>query len=281
LKSDIDLLSSSDRAGLVSDLFAMVETSRICPSKNISTWLDSNLGFLAKEKSTSVWSLVLQSLQHFLLNIDSQDAKVWFSVLIGSIVKEFSWTLPAEPAGLASIRHELFAAAVLIGEPSVLQLCSLYFASLVSGTHTDLHPSLVDIVYDSTIRWGSNTEFGLLQDSCRVNFSVEKLVGLVSSSDQAFQALSDFKDKLRPQEVEVIARHMLKSSTGAEALWKYLKTLGTFNMGARWAAITEECVSLLSDESDISQAQSLDVMAIKRGLERNVALRKRAPRFCQ
>jgi hypothetical protein len=238
LNENIDFLSSSDRAGFFSDIFALVETKKLIrgPSENFHS---GTFGFLYNETSNIVWRLVLDNLKRFLFSEDNLQLTQWFSSLIHKMITEMTWAKPAIRDGLSSIREMFFSAAVWMNEPETIIKTFEFFKLMVEGQHP-VEYSLESIVYYSAIRWAPNDHnFNLLWISCKEDFSLSKMLGLISSVDLGFKALMEFRTKCRPQELNHAINHILTNQYGASIVWRYFQTLETFDMGARWAVLIE------------------------------------------
>jgi hypothetical protein len=238
LNENIDFLSASDRAGFFSDIFALVETKKLIrgPSENFHS---GAFRFLYNENSNIVWQLVLDNLKKFLFMEDNVQLTQWFSLLIQKMMNGMTWTKPASQGGLSSIREMFFSVAVWIKEPQTIHKTLEDFKLIIAGHHP-VENSLESIVYYSAIRWAPNGEnFNILWNSCKDDFSLSKMLGLVSSVEFGFKALMKFQSKCRPQELNQVINHILTNQYGASMVWRYFKTLGTLDLGAKWAVLVE------------------------------------------
>lgn len=255
LNYNINLLSASDRAGYISDIFALIETKRLKKSDSNLDWVKSTFNFLNYEKSLSVWGLVLDEFKLFLTNLRDDEATAWFSDLIGKIVRKMGWKARSRINPLSSLREKFFGAAVWLGEPSTVNLTANLFSRILNGEQNVVDDSLLSIVYTSAIRWDTSVNFQLLKESCSVNFSFDKLMGLVSSPTNGYSILMEFRALLNTQEQIMLCAHVLiNNRNSAKIIWKFLKTTGIIHgeitLHTKWAWITE--VSLLLIDRKLS-----------------------------
>lgn len=268
---DASLLAPADRAGLVSDIMSLVETQRMeIPQTDVPAWIEAKFGFLRNETSTAAWKLVLESIRRFLNFVDSPFIVEWFRDLIGELGQNLDWISKPSESGLMAIRSEIFSFAIWINEPNRVSEARFFFWNLINKETFISDSSLDDIVYDGAIRWGTDMESKALLNSCVGSFSMDKVIGLFSSAQSAEKAFEAFEVTLRPQQLIFVHKQLLTVPGGYKIIWNRLVGMGVAGESSkRYAWIIEECVSQMDTSQYYLQAQAIDSVPVKKGLERN------------
>ncbi|KAI9193142.1 peptidase family M1-domain-containing protein [Polychytrium aggregatum] len=274
LKSSPSLFSPADRAGFLSDIWALATSNRL----GLQLAMDITT-FVAKDRDPTVWRTCISVFKQMDRLVGAHPfIEAWNqykSSLVGPVAAEIGWgafaatksrsgSKPIPAHALSLLRSALIPYAITLGIPRVVSTGLELFDELLTGNLHDAPDEILPWIYSTAVMHSSNlTEAYYILWHLRESLPGDTVSPLAQTPLQALQNQTIKiieSGELRPQMIVPMLSSLAGAKHGASVVWSFFLShadqfLSVSSNSASQAV--EKCVSLLESAQQIRQAQDL------------------------